>query len=122
MTPHTPFPNKLIDEVMPTLRDTEWRVLCVIVRSTLGWRMPDRSRKQSDRISHRQLMRRTGRQSEAVSRAIARLVCAGLITVIDAEGDVIGTPRARQRHRGRIFYEVSAAVVGENVSIRAMRF
>ena len=31
MKNYTPFPNKLIDEVMPTLRDTEWRVLCVIL-------------------------------------------------------------------------------------------
>jgi len=27
----TPFPNYLLNEVMPTLKDTEWRLLCVIV-------------------------------------------------------------------------------------------
>jgi hypothetical protein len=29
----TPFPNVLF-ELMPTLKDSEWRVLCLIVRQT----------------------------------------------------------------------------------------
>ena len=33
----TAFPNVLLDQVMPSLRDTEWRLLCVIVRQTVGW-------------------------------------------------------------------------------------
>lgn len=35
-----PFPRVLVDEVMPDLTDTEWRVLTVIVRQTIGWQSP----------------------------------------------------------------------------------
>ena len=30
-------PNSVLDALMPTLRDTELRVLLVVIRQTLGW-------------------------------------------------------------------------------------
>ena len=76
----TPFPNGLF-ELMPSLKDSEWRVLCLIVRQTWGWKEGD-GRKHSDWITQKQMMRRTGRSSEALSRAVDALVRRGLIEVL----------------------------------------
>src|SRR6266404_747997 len=82
----TPFPNVLIDRIMPTLRDTEWRVLCTVVRQTLGWHSAAGKRKTSDWLTQSQLKRRTGRESAAVSQAIESLVRKGLLCVRDETG------------------------------------
>jgi len=37
MSSFTRFPNWLIDEAMPNCDPNEWRVICVIVRETIGW-------------------------------------------------------------------------------------
>lgn len=107
----TPFPNVLLDVFMPRLRDTEWRVLCVIVRSTLGWRVPGGGRKHEDWISHAQLKRRTGRYSEAISRAVQSLVDKGLIAVRDEVGRELHSSRLRELHRSRVFYSLSSGIL-----------
>jgi phage replication O-like protein O len=96
----TPFPNQLLDGAMPHLTDTEWRVLCVVVRQTFGWQ------KRSDWLSHAQLKRRTGRQSAAISRAIDRLVRAGLLTVTDRFGRPLGTSEMRRRSHDRLVFSL----------------
>lgn len=67
-----PVPNYVFDELLPGLGDTELRLLLVVLRGTLGYREPDGAGgwrpKQRDWISHGQLLRRTGRGSEAISR------------------------------------------------------
>jgi hypothetical protein len=116
MTGATPMPNRLLDVWMPRLRDTEWRVLCVVVRQTLGWQAPGGTgRKASDWLTQSQLKRRTGRNSEAVSRAVQRLVSLGLLCVRDAGGDALTSPEARRRHRGRLYYSLDegACSMGE---------
>jgi len=55
-----PFPSALLDEWLPRLKDTEWRLLCVVVRQTLGWKN-GKGRKRRDWMSQSQLMKRTGR-------------------------------------------------------------
>ncbi|MHB8636070.1 MAG: hypothetical protein ACYC96_06325 [Fimbriimonadaceae bacterium] len=98
----TPFPNALF-KLLPKLRDTEWRVLCVIVRSTLGWVDPiTKRRKTTDWISHRQFKLATGRESEAISRAIDVLTNAGIITVTDSAGRPLASRAIRRRHRGNL--------------------
>ena len=108
-TPFTPLPNAFIDEVMPTLKDTEWRLLCVIVRQTLGWQDGENRRKERDWLTHRQLQSRTGRASEALSRAVDSLVTKGLIEVCDDWGDALKTAAARRRSAGRLFYRLGPA-------------
>ena len=104
-----PVPTWLVDEVMPRLRDTELRVLLVVVRQTLGWQEgPDpMHRKERDWLTQSQLMRRTGRASEAVSRAVDALIRAGLIEVLDQAGGTLVTPAERRRHLGRLYYRLS---------------
>src|SRR5437870_12428457 len=98
----TALPNWLIDEIMSNIRDTEWRMLCVIVRQTIGWRADGPTgRRQSDWLTQRQLKRRTGRESEALCKAIDALVRNGLIEVRSADGRVLNTPADRRRYAGR---------------------
>jgi len=107
----TPVPNGLLDVAMPRLRDTELRVLLVVVRQTLGWQEETdlAQRKKRDWLTQSQLMRRTGRASGAVARAVDALVRAGLIEVSDRVGTPLTTPAERRRHLGRLYYRLSLA-------------
>ena len=105
-----PVPVRLVDEVMPRLKDTELRILLVVLRQTAGWRSDrtetgsNRHTKRRDWLSHSQLCRRTGRGSGAVSAAIASLTVSGLIVVEDAAGMALATPEERQRCLGRLYF------------------
>lgn len=108
----TPFPSHLIDQVMPLLKDTEWRILCVIVRQTLGWKVGEgRQRKRSDWLTQSQLKARTGRETAALSQAIDTLVRRGLIEVRNDEGEPLLSPEERRRSHGRLFYRLCPGVL-----------
>lgn len=110
----TPFPNALIDRVMPTLKDTEWRLLCIIVRQTLGWQeVHSPARKTQDWLTQRQLMQRTGRASAAVSHAIDALVQRNLIEVVTETGDVLSTPQERRQWAGHLLFRLASNVVAK---------
>ena len=104
----TPVPNVLLDQVMPTLRDTELRVLLVVVRQTRGWQDGPHvsQRKERDWLTQSQLMGRTGRGSGAVAQAVDVLVQAGLIEVQDRAGTPLNTAAERRRHLGRLYYRL----------------
>ena len=101
------IPNRLLDEVMPQLKDTEWRVLLVICRQTLGRVERDGSRRKSDWLSQSQLKEKTGRASEAVSRAIDILIRKALIEVCDESGEILLSPGSRRASHGRLFFRLS---------------
>jgi hypothetical protein len=105
LTHTTPFPNVLIDEVMPRLKDTQWRILCVVVRQTLGW-YDDVSglRKDRDWLTRSQLKARTGRNSEAIATAIDSLVKCGYIITQNRQGVLLRAPQERRKNHGRIYY------------------
>lgn len=100
LTNTTPFPNLLLDRVMPFLGDTEWRVLCMIVRLTFGWN------KIEDWISHGQFKVRSGRESAAISRAIDTLVKRGLILVRDRNERRLHSTAERRRSRSKLIFAV----------------
>lgn len=132
LAPWHPVPIRLVDEVMPHLRDTELRVLLVVLRQTWGWKVDrewkmdrtsasDKTRvtkaatnkrpralkqatKRRDWLSHSQLCRRTGRGSDAVSAAVDSLTTSGLIIVEDAGGKLLTTPEERRRYLGRLYF------------------
>ena len=108
----TPVPNELLDRVMPTLRDTELRVLLIVVRQTVGWQagLDPAQRKERDWLTQSQLMRRTGRANGAVSRAVDALVRAGLIHVTDRAGTLLLTPAERRRNLGHLYYQTGPGV------------
>ncbi len=98
-------PNRVIDTHLPGLRDTELRVLLVVLRQTLGWQGEQAGTyKARDWISHGAMCRRTGRAGAAVSAAVDALVRQNLIVVEDALGKSLPTTEARRRHLGRLFY------------------
>lgn len=105
--PFTALPNKLIDEVMPTLKDTEWRVLCVVARQTIGWVDKGGKRKQRDWMSQSQLIAKTGRNSAALSAALDVLVRQNLIECQAENGELLDTSEKRRRHRGRIYFSLA---------------
>ena len=125
-----PIPTRLVDEVMPRLRDTELRVLLVVLRQTWGWRadrtttrskvMGDSKNqtKRRDWLSHRQLCRRTGRGSEAVSGAVASLTASGLIIVEDSGGTPLTTSEERRRCLGRLYFRLGNIGNGEDWTSR----
>lgn len=103
-----PLPNAAIDEFMPCLRDTELRVLLVVLRQTLGWREGDDLGgwrfKRRDWISHSQLCKRTGRSGDAVSAAVDALVQRRLIAVENEAGVALDSPSERRRALGRLYF------------------
>lgn len=114
-TASTPFPNLLIDRTMPELSDTEWRLLCVVCRQTLGFVSPDGrgGRRARDWLTHRQLKARTGRASAAVSRAVDGLVRKNLIEVRALDGTPLPTPEERRRCQGALFFSLSERLLRE---------
>lgn len=102
----TPFPNALIDQAMPLLSDTAWRILCIVVRQTNGWHDGPGRRRSADWLSHSQLKRRSGRQGAAVSRAIDALCKLRLIAVRDGSGRLLNSAPERRRSRTALFYSL----------------
>ncbi len=101
----TPFPNSLLDDVMPSLKDTEWRLLCVIVRQTLGfWDKKTKNRKVCDWLTQAQLLRKTGRDRAAISRALDALVQGRYIEVRSETGRLLQSPGERRQCKGRLFF------------------
>lgn len=78
----TKLPNYLLDKLLPSLKDTELRVLLVILRQTAGWNKTG----AATILSYRQLKKRTGRESEAIAKAIRDLEARGLIHRPTAKG------------------------------------
>lgn len=108
LTPAVPLPAVYIDQIMPALTDAEWRVLCVVIRQTLGWTEGEGSslRKERDWLSHRQLKARTGKSGDAVSRAVESLVSHGLIVVEREDGRLLRSASERRRVRHRLYYRL----------------
>ena len=101
----TPFPNILIDQMMPRLCDTEWRVVVVITRATLGWKDEiTGGRKQREWLSSRQLRARTGRESAAISQALDNLLKARIISITDGHGRPLSTAAERRRQRTKLSF------------------
>jgi phage replication O-like protein O len=69
----TQTPNDLFDHWLPLLKESELKVLLVIMRKTFGWN------KVRDRISNSQLVKLTGQSSQSVKDAIKSLQSKGLI-------------------------------------------
>lgn len=108
--PHggTPVPNLLIDQIMPTLSDSEWRLLCVVCRQTLGYASADgNGRRYRDWLTHRQLKARMGRASAAVSRAVDGLARKNLIEVQAMDGRPLMTPHERRRCQGALYFSLA---------------
>ena len=103
----TRLPHVFFD-ILPTLTDSETRVLLIVLRSTLGWQEGSNNggtqTKRRDWISHSQLQRRTGRSSASVSAAVHSLVTRSLIVVENERGGPLMTPEDRRLNMGKLYY------------------
>ena len=108
LAPVVPIPALYIDTVMPALSDAEWRVLCVVIRQTLGWVDADNKklRKGRDWITHSQFKARTCKSGDSISKAIASLVQLSLIVVESEDGELLAYASARRRARSRLYYRL----------------
>ena len=79
----TKIPNLVLDRLLPTLKDTELRILLVLLRQTVGWNRPD----STVILSYRRLKETTGRESEAISNALNSLSKKGLIHIQGRRSD-----------------------------------
>ena len=66
-------PNELVDHWLPFLKETELKVLLVIIRKTFGWN------KKRDRISNSQLAQITGLAIDKAREAAKSLADKGVI-------------------------------------------
>jgi len=93
---YTMFDNYILDVIMPELKPTHWKVLCFILRKTVGWQ------KVEDGLSYSQIMEGTGIGNRTtVSGAIKALTKAGYIECIRTEEQ-----NSPNRYRINTDYEV----------------
>lgn len=57
---YTQTPNELFDVYLKELKGSELKILLVVIRKTLGFCLPDGTRKKSDKISISQIIKYTG--------------------------------------------------------------
>lgn len=112
-----PVPNALVDALLPDLKDTEIRLLLVLLRQTWGRRDPKTGRpKARDWLTHGRLKRATGRASEAVSAAVDGLVRRGLMIVEDESGRALTTPAERRRLAAALYFRLGPKLAGAGAS------
>jgi len=93
----TQVPNEVFDRLMSELTGGELKVLLVIIRQTFGWR--DRYtglRKEVDRITHSQFIKKTGLSRRAISRALDILKQRNLINISCHNGNFLNDNKERQ--------------------------
>lgn len=72
--------NYLFDVVMPSLKPNAWKVLCFVIRQTIGWKDREGGRKQTDQLSYSQLRKGTGIASDmTLHAALKELLKAKLV-------------------------------------------
>ncbi len=119
----TQIPNLILDEVMPQLSDTEFRVLMVICRQTLGW-IENREtgrRKEKDWISYSQLIEKTGRSREAIAEALKSLREKHLIETYDQSGNLLSREDRLSGCR-KLYYRLSTSGVEKGKKSEKLTF
>lgn len=74
----TKLPNHLVDKLLPSLTDTELRVLLIVLRQTVGWNRPG----VAVTVPYRKLTRLAGRSSTTVVKAVRSLEGKGLVHIL----------------------------------------
>ncbi len=71
----TKIPNYLVDKLLPSLKDTEIRLIIILLRATTGFQ----NEGKPVTLPYHKLKKLLGRESEAISKAIDSLRSRGLI-------------------------------------------
>lgn len=103
----TQVPNILFDLHLPSLTESELKILLIIIRQTYGW--IDRytgKRKLHDRISHSQFITKTGLSRRVISKALQNLVSKGLVSITCRNGNFLNGSDDR-RGKTSLFYSTN---------------
>ena len=94
----TPTPNIIFNGLMREMNDTEFRIVMLVVRATLGWEADKETgmRKVEDWMSRSQLKEKTGRQSSALSKAIDKCIKEKWIEARSKNGEILDTKGKRK--------------------------
>jgi hypothetical protein len=116
-TGFVPLPHYFLVKILPSLSDTELRVLLIILSRTVGWKQKDASPARV-RLSRVALSIATGRSNTSVSHAIENLSSKGLIAIENATGLPLLTPHSRQKSPA-LYYRPNLPLIGyiEAVSV-----
>ncbi len=86
----TQVPNVVFDIHLPSLTESELKLLLVIIRQTFGWfDKATGQRKTRDRISHGQFMKKTGLSRRVITKALKSLIDKNLVTVTCENGKTL---------------------------------
>lgn len=87
----TQVPNYIIDEIMPTLNGSTFKILLVIIRQTLGWIEDKKTgkRKEKDWISYTKLQEKTGLHRESISMGLKELEEKDLIEIFNSKAELV---------------------------------
>lgn len=106
------LPHFFLSDLMPSLKDTEFKVLLVVFARTLGFVAENGvSRKTRAWLTHNFLKVKTGRSTQAVVSAVDALIRQNLILVHLEDGILVLTPSERRRARSKLFYSLSPALL-----------
>ena len=82
----TQVPNIIFDKYLPNLKESELKILLIIIRQTYGWvNTKTGKRKTRDRITQSQFIKKTGLSRRVISKTIKSLVEKKLIIASDFE-------------------------------------
>ena len=100
----TQVPNIVFDTHLPSLTESELKLLLIIIRQTFGWfDKATGQRKTRDRISHGQFIKKMGLSRRVITKALKSLVEKNLVTVTRESGKMVH--RAEERKGvARLFY------------------
>jgi hypothetical protein len=109
-TGFVPLPHYFLVKILPTLSDTELRVLLIILSRTVGWKQKNASPTRV-RLSRVALSIATGRSNTSVSQAIEGLSGKGLIVIENATGLPLLTAHTRQKSPA-LYYRPNLLLIG----------
>ncbi len=92
----TQVPNILFDVHLPHLKESELKILLIIIRQTYGWIRSDGKRKEKDQISYGQFIKKTGLSRRIISDAIQSLIDYRIIHVRNYNGGLLTDPKQRK--------------------------
>jgi hypothetical protein len=93
----TQVPNFLFDALLPNLTESELKVILVVIRQTIGW-FDKRTgkRKERDRISVGQFVKKTGLSKRNINNTIQSLVLKQLLEITGFKGNKLHMPYERK--------------------------
>lgn len=107
----TPTPNIIFNGLMRKMNDTEFRIVMLVVRATLGWEADKETglRKTEDWISSSQLELKTGRRRSSLSPAINKCIQENWIEARSKNGDILDT--AGKRKGKNLYFRLGKAIL-----------